>query len=292
MLPTRLAAQGVAAEAEQVTYYAHIVERAGLPTGIRELSAAQQVRTEVSYKFVRRAGVLIRLEHVNGSGSLLDDDNGVARYVFEYEAQKKGGSRVSRWLGRSKASPDTVKRVVRFSENLSRVDIQDGGGQSRRLGGTRITTVRRKLDKQGFILSETFFDGELHPQPDKGGDFGWQYARNAAGQVLKRQALDEKGRPLVVPPRPPARGGRPVPPKPAEASPPTPRVAQEEWRYDEHGEAIEHRFYDAGGHSVRGPDGVATFLYRRDEGGSNLAEVRYQDPAGQPTLHREGMASR
>ena len=57
--PARLSAQGVAAESEQVTYYAHIVERAGLPVGIHELTAAQQVRTEVSYKFVRRGGVLL-----------------------------------------------------------------------------------------------------------------------------------------------------------------------------------------------------------------------------------------
>ncbi len=292
VLPARLSAQGVAAESEQVTYYAHIVERAGLPVGIHELTPAQQGRTEASYKFVRRGGVLLRLDYVNGSGTLLDDDSGIARYVFEYGAPAKGGGRVARWLGRSKSSLDTVKRVLRFSEDLSRVDYQDGAGHSKPLASTHITTIRRKLDKRGFIQSETFLDGELHPQPDKGGDFGWQFVRNAQGQVLRRQALDEKGRPLVVPPRPPARGARTVQAKPVEAAPFTPRVAQEEWRYDEHGEATEHRFYDEAGHSLRGPDGVATFLYRWDEVGSNLAEVRYQDPAGQPTLHREGMASR
>ena len=87
------------------------------------------------------------------------------------------------------------------------------------------------------------------------------------------------------------QGARSVPPKTRGGFALHPRVAQEEWRYDEHGEATEHRFYDEGGHSLRGPT-ASPFLYRRDEGGSNLAEVRYQDPAGQPTLHREGMASR
>jgi serine/threonine protein kinase len=177
-----------------IVYCAEWKERFGLPICALPVSAEAQARRSETLRFVHEKGRLVRIDSVNGRGTLMEDsgDRDVASRALEYNPDGSLASIVATdVLGR-------FRRKILVSEGGKRLEIVDLAGRPLGLRGTSITRIDRLLDAAGLVTQETFHTRGGAPRADADGAFGHLFTYDAAGRVVRTTHLGADQQPMVV----------------------------------------------------------------------------------------------
>lgn len=272
-------------------------ERWGEPSCVGPLDEVQQGRRFRAYKLVSKAGHVIELTRVNGSGHPEDEadvlfevedwNRSVARFTYEYGSTGtlnavtqyyKNGSLAGRQYWNF--SPDRNAAIMRFEKEI-------GTAQRQRAWGSALGTVvafgeedtnrsnigqhRLKFDPQGRIVKRLFEPpGGGVTTGDATGAHGRTYTYGELDLALDIRNLDAVGQALV------------------------------EWNgvavmlrnYDTLGRLTQVSWLDEKLRPIPNSEGVSQFLFSRNEDG-NIIDWRALDGTGAPALFRAwGVARR
>jgi hypothetical protein len=190
---------------------------------IGEVTAAQQARRDSTWDFVYEGSRLVRLEHLNGRGFLIDDKqicaswqpfwqstvlkdaicrdrNGIVRRRIHY---LKSGAEV-RWtdyLGRPADDPrgHALGRLRRFDEAGRLVGwlAVDERGNPSRASEFGVAETRLKRNANGIVVEQSFHDIGGQRLRNHAGVHRYVYEVDAEGKLLSLRFFDETGKPIA-----------------------------------------------------------------------------------------------
>lgn len=254
------APKAAAPSGDDPTYCAELSDRNGVPDCLAPIDEETQRHRERSWIFRRHAGRVVRVEEVNGFGTLIDDGDGVAAYDEIY-----AGDRLVEEIGFSSTGRLVAKRT--WAADAARLAIVDEHGRPRAKHGTRITSEQLERDGGGRVVGLRFFDAAGQPTTNVGGFHGLRFRRDARGAVIELTGVDADGKPTL------GRNG----------------FARAQWTRDETLSATEERRFDASGAPVRSKAGWQRATHTLDRFG-NTIETRYFDENGAAALDAQNGA--
>ncbi|MBN8606443.1 MAG: toll/interleukin-1 receptor domain-containing protein [Caulobacterales bacterium] len=265
--------------ATHTRYFVDYAERWGVPVGVGELNTGQQRVRTLSYRIRTRAGHVVELARVNGSGTPISlgyiwglnirseaegaGDN-VVRWTYAYDGDvlsavtsyDANGVRIQR--SSYNCSTDHRECVSRFEAGLGLVSGQRNAAAS--LDARDPNATRSAIGQHRLLFDETGLLWERHFETiggvrtrDSVGAFGIAYAYSPSGQITERRLLDTAGNTLV------GRAG----------------VAVVRYGYDGQNELSHIDFLDVGDHLISSEGGVASIAIERTRG--NPIHVRFFD---------------
>lgn len=202
----------------RVEYYKDYAECWGVPVGIGELSSSEQSAISRSYKFYYQKGDLIRVSHVNGVGSIIDDGESerYERPVDQHFFYDKDGN-VSRVIVKDRAGKVQYVKSYRTKNgkiNLVVFQYDDEFGTERTISNQtigynhafdeddsdngRISRWSLEFDSNGFIKSERFRSFDNSDVSDANGIYGRVYKRDEKGRPVEIQYVGIDGEPKAT----------------------------------------------------------------------------------------------
>ncbi len=269
---------------ETYRYCALSVPRFEVPECIVLLTPEQQSKRWRSDRLVYHAQRLVRVEHVNGVGALLEDEEGVAVERYAYAKDK-----VAEIIHEDERG--VVVRKDSFSSDLTYVHSVDGFDRPLELG------QRRTFDARGQMDSYTYVDVHGRMTLTSDGHLVTKVKRDARGAIIERAYFDAEGNPL-----PDNEGVQRVVytmdeqghvPREAffgaDGSPALHLGAHETiHEYDAAGNVSAWTYYGPGRKRIRSTEtGSASVKIERDAHGTEIARTHY-DELGSPTIATGG----
>lgn len=233
-------------DAETFRYCAGTVTEWDVDQCIWELTPEQQRQRPYSQRLVYRAGRLVRMETVSGSGAL-DKETDTATMKYD-------GKRVAGWVKTNRNG--VLKGTIESAEGGVWVRYLDAQGRPRvSQKKSSASGLKRTFDARGRVLSFTYVNSEGNPTEQEG-VYMVQKKRNAIGAVVEERHFGFGDVPVAGP-----AGAH--------------RVVHE---VDEHGVDLAIRYYDGKGQATLA-NGVHVERFRNDANG-NLLETRFFDVRG------------
>jgi hypothetical protein len=273
-------------------YYANVVNHRGVKEGVGRLSAKEASRCEKTYKIYRRAGLVERVDVVNGRGEFVtsgasvaelsrgsqDDDRSNPECRFDYTRNGKGELLEERATDRrgnvlwvlhyttpTTAHYTNAEDVPQAPDKRkAKASPEAGLPQARTQSGA--VYLRLEWTEEGWPGRVLYLDGAGKPHPDDGGVYGVSTEHDPWGLPVSRTYLDAAGRPALHRTR---------------------KVATITYRYDERGTAVEGRNFGADGRPCLDRDGVHCWTTRLDECGNEVEGANY-GTGDEPCLHKDG----
>ena len=190
---------------------------------IGEVTAAQQARRDSTWDFVSEGSRLVRLDHLNGRGFLIDDKqicaswqpfwqstvlkdaicldrNGIVRRRIHY--LKSGGEvRWTDYLGRPADDPrgHALGRLRRFDEAGRLVGwlAVDELGNPSRASEFGVAETRFKRNANGIVVEQSFHDIGGQRLRNRAGVHRYVHEVDAEGKILSLRSFDETGKPVA-----------------------------------------------------------------------------------------------
>jgi YD repeat-containing protein len=274
---------------EKVEYFAACTSQDGVKRGVVPLSAMAARQRDVSYKFYRRGRHVVRVEIVNSRGELTRAPERTAQLRrehdqtlgsadeqecrFEYTRTEKGKLLEETAYDRN----GNVLWALRYdSANTAHYTTRRARGTGFGGGVEGLPQSRARSGATYLVFTWTAkgHEAEVHyldragdsPTPDDGHVYGKRQEYDSEGLVVRVTWLDAEGRPVRH-----SRTG----------------VATTTFGYDERGNRIEERYFDARGKPCLDVDRTHGLTARYDERGNRIEEC-YIDVARRPCLHRKG----
>jgi hypothetical protein len=257
-----------------VEYYANLVTRWGVQEGIGILTSEQVAHRGRSYRVIRRAGQVERVESVNAAGRLVDrpalsgplavneDLSFTNRHVCVFDYRRDETGRVTDEIARNAlgdvvwsfhyTGPDTGHYKDR--NNMPFPQVKSGAA-----------FVRFVRSPEGFDQEVRFLDSASQPKPDARGICGEKRDLDARGQVVRTISIAADGRPT-----------------PSTLGPPLINLT-----YDNQGNVTEFAFRDADGQLAAGREGYCRFESGYDHWG-NFVRGTYFGIDGNRRLRSDG----
>lgn len=257
-----------------IEYYANMMPRWGMPTGIRPLTEQQVSHRGTSFRMTRkgRRGPVVRMEAINGR-RIYTASHDVGTYIGDTLSKNYTGTRECRWeftcddkgQATSEKAYDRSGRLV-FTFQYSSPETgyyQDANGYPKARAGSGAAYVRfvriAEGPQAGLNGEIRFTDAAGKAQPNQDEVFGVRCTYDDRGLIVKYQYIDAAGNPMA------GKDG----------------VAGEDRQYDEHAQIIRVAYFDAQGKPVRSKEGYAQFTRKYDEYG-NCTEAAVLDEEGRP----------
>jgi YD repeat-containing protein len=301
----------------KVGYYGQMVRRWGLPEGVGPLTEEQVGHRNRSFKFVRRAGRVERVEVVNGLGApapspvvaLLGNQAELALpgdHVFgghytpqvecRYEYKRDDRGRLLEETARDRTGR-VVWRLRYTSDRMANFTNDEGIPASRSPSGA--VFIRFEWSAEGFEKEIRYLDRFGKPQAGRDGTHGRLTTVDARGLPTEETYLGPKGQPglhregfgrrtlryddqgrLLEQAWFDSRG------RPALAGH---LAARETYGYDSWGNRVDWAFFGRDGRPALCACGIARCVLAYDDPG-NLVEQRCEGLDGKPCLHRDRFA--
>ncbi len=291
---TALAAGGAVAwdhGRAKVGYYAGVVDRWGAFEGVGELAGPDG--RNFTFKITKRGGRLVRVECVNGRGSLLPCGD-YSSADFHYAEDGKIAQRIAR----GSTGKFLVKFVYSYQGDKLQIVRLDRNDLPLPESGD-LTMYRFDLDAQGFRRKVTYFNDRGSPRRSFGA-YGYDQINDVHGEPTTLVFLDADGSPLVRsdgvaravitwqgPGNEASRAFFGVDGKPAL----NPGFAAEiRHTLDARGNMTERLFLGVDGKPAVQSDGIALWRARFDEHGC-LVEKRFFGPDERLVVNKLGFAS-
>jgi hypothetical protein len=252
------------------------------------LTAAQQARRESSWDFIYDGSQLVRVDHLNGRGVLIDDERHCASWepFWRSTELKDAVCRNRNKIVRAKIHYSDNSTNVRWTDYLGRPAAEAGGrivgyqrrfdekgqligwlaidqwGNPSRFSRSGITEVRQKRNANGVEVERSFYDERGQPTHDRAGVHRYVDDVDPAGRTLAHRSFDEQAKAVAD------RNG----------------VHLIRHAYDDVGNVIRTEWYGLDGRPVRmAEEGAAAVSITRDEHGAEI-ECRLFDQTGKLTL--------
>lgn len=196
-------------------YYKDYVERWGVPEGVGELSASEQEHAHRAYKFTYQKRKLLRVEHVNSLGYLIDDGesernerpidqifsytvdglvnrvtvkdrSGKVLYVKGYESHN-GKLNTMKFLYNDEHGTERV--VSNKTVGYGRLLEQDGDERG------RISRWWLEYDENGYLTTIKYAGIDNSQVSDNNGIYGRKYVRDEKGREVEIHYIGIDGEP-------------------------------------------------------------------------------------------------
>ena len=252
---------------EHVDYYASYVRHDGIWQGLDRVSAETAARRSASLRFTRNGRLRPprRVDYVNGSGyCLLEGMNGplghprIKSFGFlhesycsvEFDYREGGHVAAETWLNNS---AQVLDRLSYTEEGLAQFTRQ---GFVSAEGGSGVLYVQSARDAAGLDRRVQFLHSLGNPRQNEKHEFGWLLEYDAAGHVIRRSVLDDRGEEIG---------------------------AVTLYRYDPQGRLLEERQTDGKGRPQLNKHGYSSRLLDYNDAG-NVVRERFFLPDGAPAL--------
>jgi YD repeat-containing protein len=275
----------------KIEYYATFTSRYGVKEGVIPLSPKEAQQRDISYKFYRVGGQVVRVEVVNSRGELAvategttaqlgrqhDEETGSAgekESRFEYTRNQQGKLVEETAYDRNGdvlwvlnyTSPNTAH----YTTPRTKAGSGFGSGAVQGLPQPRTRSGASYLQftwsKEGFEAEVRYLDSRGKPSPDDSHAYGKRQEHDSRGLVARQTWLDARGQPT--------RHTRIL-------------VATIAFKYDERGKRVEERYFDAKENPCLNRDGLHRARGGYDERG-NQVEVVYFGVDDRPCINRKG----
>lgn len=270
----------------KVHYYGQTAERWGVPYGVSPISAKQQRARGSTYRLESRGYKVRRVEQINGSGGLIEEDaNGAARTDVFYREDgsldrimlyDRNGKLVTQKSYSKKGTanaeglfPLTISFLSKseFAQTLKADSTALTAPSALQSDAKRadITAYQAYFDIAGRLKSIFFRNAYGSPVADPNGVYGQAFQYDDQGLVVETTNLDANGTPMRD-----RRGVQAV------------RRA-----YGSFSTLTRRAYLDTNGRPILGPDHVAIFTYALDAVGNQVEKACF-DEEEHPTFHQEG----
>ncbi len=270
----------------KVHYYGQTAELWGIPYGVSPVTSKQQRMRSSTYRVESRGYKVRRVEQINGSGGLIEEDfNGAARTDVFY---REDGSldRIALYdrNGKLLTQKSYSKKGPANADGLHPITIsflsKSEFAQTLKADSTALTApavFQSEAKRADITAYQAFFDGNGRlksiffrnaygsPVADPNGVYGQAFQYDAQGLVVETTNLDANGTPMGD-----RRGVQAV------------RRA-----YGAFSTLTRRAYYDTEGQPILGPDHVAIFTFATDAVGNQVEKACF-DEAEQPTFHKDG----
>ncbi|MGO9171372.1 MAG: TIR domain-containing protein [Rhodomicrobium sp.] len=269
--------------------YANYSERWGVPVGEGSIGESTAAHLNKVYRVTKRAGRVLELARLNGSGSLSSATETLyegepwtkdaARWTFDYrEDGTLSAVKMFTGTGRSlrqlqyRFSEDKRHGVMLFERDLGEAESQAAGGmslasvagdQSGRRGS--VGQHRLTFDGTGLVIERSFEPvGGGATIADATGAYGRTYRYSAAGLAISVRNLDSVSDTLIE------KSG----------------VAEVRRSYDPMGRLIDAEWRTKTGGLAQNDLHFARVVFERD-GDGRISATRYEDEEGRPALRKD-----
>jgi YD repeat-containing protein len=270
----------------KVEYFATYTSRYGVKEGVVPLSAKAARQRDISYKFYRRGGLVVRMEVVNSRDELTvaadraaelgrehNENLGNAEEKecrFEYTRNQQGQLLEETAYDRTGlllwalhyTSPTTAHYTTRRAAGAG--FGVEGLPQARTRAGA--TYLQITWTKDGFEAEVRYLDSKSKPAPDEGHTYGNSQEHDERGLLVRHTWLDAAGQPV--------RHSRT-------------KVATTTFQYDEMGNRIRETYLDPRGKPCVDRDHHHSLTTRFDDRGNRIEGANF-GVDGRPCLHRRG----
>lgn len=237
-------------EGDTVEYYATYVDKNGIPEGIRRLTQKEVLRRNISYKFIYRNNVLIRIEYINDENWLYGESDEICieefiypdantlkilyktcllqiKRIHEYKRDKSGlFNRINIYNSYETAgeSPEFLQSEIKSYKNSQVYTLA---------GKTRINGHILERNSLGYITKKqnVRFHNSNVLQNDSNGVAGYEFLLNDLGLPISTFYLDTNGMRKEY----------------YDCDRANEKIFREDDKYNEFGEIIERRFIRADG---------------------------------------------
>ena len=263
-----------------VAYYRNLVWRWGIPEGLSVLDGDTRSHLWSDFRLITRRGRVVEVLNENNAGSLVDDEEGHARWVLTYgedgQAEKiQLFDHADHPMGEEELRREpTGGLIVSFErsnipkaqealQNLIIDPLSEGATDSG--GKSEITRHELAFDGRGFVSERRYQDSWGTPRRDGQGSFGQKFEYSPDGLVLHRAEIADDGREVTL-----KNGVRAV-----------------AFAYDRNGDRVRQTILGYNGQPIDGPDGYAYYTVERDHWGNDIT-TSYYASNGERALHKEG----
>jgi hypothetical protein len=182
-----------------IEHYEFLVERHGRPEGVTPVTSEVARRRQRTLRFTRRGGRVIRVESVNGLGTLTPD-TALESQFFSGDARSPEAARVDFEFG---PGGEPLRRVAHDEFGTFLWSFQHAGerlghyadarGLLRANPQTGATHVEWTLSPEGFHREVRFIDAFGRPKPGDQGIFGIRSEFDESGLPLRVRYLGPRG---------------------------------------------------------------------------------------------------
>ena len=261
----------------KVEYYATMTKRGGAFEGVGRVTEEEARHRFLTYRFSRRAGLVEKVEIVNGHGELTPK-HGLSTFIdgwsgasdtkkrecrYEYKRDPQG--RVTEEIASDRHGE--VVWVLHYTTNKDLAYYTNKGGFPCAHAPSGATYVRLVRDEEGREKEVRYLGKSEKPRPNRDVVFGARMEYNLRGLPERVAFLDAKDRPILN------KFG----------------VASITAEYDTRGNARKQRFLGLDNQPVLHKDGYAGISADYDRHG-NVSELTYIGLDDRPTLHKDGYA--
>ena len=250
----------------KVRHFANTVQRLGLPEGIGEVPSFRgRHRT---WRFSRRSGRIIKVELVNGSGYLVERDEGKKEIDGDasYEITYAHSGQVSEIVSRRRNGQVRRKRRLAHRGATIQGTYLDRSDLRASRDGTDVAMFRMDHDSRGYGKRIMFFNDRGSPRQNDRKAHGYTLVTDSRGLVVKQRAVSHSGQPSFT----------------------NVGVAWRTSKYDALGNVTQRWRFGPDGKLIL-VDGVAGRRARYDERG-NQVQRSYFGTDRKPSLHKDGIA--
>jgi hypothetical protein len=293
-------------------YFEQMVSRRAVPEGVGEVPLGDVAHREATLRFESRGGRVERVSRINGSGSLSDNDEGVAQWdviwrsdgsVEAIELRNQRGRLVTRQsFNRDATQVDFSTEAETAHAQGPAASVLNFVADEGRFGASKSEIVRHLLDydNNGFVIGRRYARDQFNtPAEDALGNWGEGYERDARGcairtwflgpdgvQKTQRNGLNHIVETFDAHARMLERAFFGADGKPALNKDGCARIT---CAYDAHGNEIERAYFSVNGEPVLHKTGYARVTYGYDARGNEI-ERAYFGADGKPVLHKDGNA--
>ncbi len=245
------------------TFCANFTWRNGAMECVGEISSSMQKQRNRTYKFYTRGGKTLNVEILNGSGTLVENDEGEA--VFEHHYDR--ADRVSEIVVKNRHGKRLERKVLTFTRNIVDITSLDRFDRPKKRKKSEVSRERVTLDKNGFEIHALYMNSYGTPKPNEEGFVAAKQENDERGLWIKLDVFDSNDQPMSTNS---GIGGVTV-------------------KYDSLGNEIEYAFFGVDGEPTLQIDGVAGWRSKFDEKGNKI-ESAFFGVDGKPTLIDDGYA--
>jgi hypothetical protein len=160
------------------------------PRCIVPISGEMQRHRDLSCRLRWRGGRVERVEHINGHGTLVPNEDGTQTHDYRYSddfydeiERGPGGKFVGRY---------------HFEARGERGFSYDERGSPAPRKNTRFSLAMRTFDRRGFIIKYRFFDALGRPTPQENGAYERRMMLDDRGVELESSYYDKGGEPMTT----------------------------------------------------------------------------------------------
>jgi hypothetical protein len=261
-------------------YFEQMVSRRAVPEGVGEVPLGDVAHREATLRFESRGGRVERVSRINGSGSLSDNDEGVAQWdviwrsdgsVEAIELRNQRGRLVTRQsFNRDATQVDFSTEAETAHAQGPAASVLNFVADEGRFGASKSEIVRHLLDydNNGFVIGRRYARDQFNtPAEDALGNWGEGYERDARGCAIRTWFLGPDGVQKTQ------RNG-------------LNHIVE---TFDAHARMLERAFFGADGKPALNKDGCARITCAYDAHGNEI-ERAYFSVNGEPVLHKTGYA--